>query len=425
MSGIVKHARLESPTARSRLKRGRMPHWQALEEGRTHLGYQVWKGATEGRWLLRRYIGDRRYRVETLGLADDSNDADGERILSYDQAEAKARSIVAKPQAKSGPLTVRMAWERYLDAKRANGQPLDDLLSRGRVHILPELGDLVVESLTAETLRKWHAGLAASRAQGKPKAGVPQYKAAPNSKDGQRGRKASANRVLTMLKACLNHAFDEELIDNRDAWGRRLKPFAKVDTARAQYLTVEQAQRLINASDADFRPLAQAALETGCRYSELARLQVTDFNPDSGTLHIRESKSGKSRHVVLTAEGATFFTQHCAGHDGQELMFRHPEGSGWMRAQQTIPMKAACEHARIKPAVSFHTLRHTWASLSVMAGMPLMVVARNLGHADTRMVERHYGHLAPSFIADAIRAAAPRFGVAAAGAVVPLKAKRT
>ena len=36
--------------------------------------------------------------------------------------------------------------------------------------------------------------------------------------------------------------------------------------------------------------------------------------------------------------------------------------------------------------------------------------AKNLGHSDTRMVERHYGHLAPSFIADAIRAAAPKFG---------------
>ena len=40
---------------------------------------------------------------------------------------------------------------------------------------------------------------------------------------------------------------------------------------------------------------------------------------------------------------------------------------------------------------------------------PLMVVAKNLGHADTRMVERHYGHLAPSYVADAIRAGAPRF----------------
>jgi hypothetical protein len=42
--------------------------------------------------------------------------------------------------------------------------------------------------------------------------------------------------------------------------------------------------------------------------------------------------------------------------------------------------------------------------------MPLMVVARNLGHVDTRMVEKHYGHLAPSYVADAIRAGAPRFG---------------
>jgi integrase len=45
-----------------------------------------------------------------------------------------------------------------------------------------------------------------------------------------------------------------------------------------------------------------------------------------------------------------------------------------------------------------------------MAGAPLQVVAANLGHADTRMVERHYGHLAPSFVADAIRAGAPKFG---------------
>jgi hypothetical protein len=46
-----------------------------------------------------------------------------------------------------------------------------------------------------------------------------------------------------------------------------------------------------------------------------------------------------------------------------------------------------------------------------MNGAPLLVVAKNLGHTDTRMVEKHYGHLAPSYIADAIRAAAPKFGL--------------
>jgi hypothetical protein len=49
-----------------------------------------------------------------------------------------------------------------------------------------------------------------------------------------------------------------------------------------------------------------------------------------------------------------------------------------------------------------------------------MVVARNLGHVDTRMVEKHYGHLAPSFISHAIRAGAPRFGFKAERKVVQM-----
>jgi hypothetical protein len=58
-----------------------------------------------------------------------------------------------------------------------------------------------------------------------------------------------------------------------------------------------------------------------------------------------------------------------------------------------------------------------------MNGVPLMVVAKILGHADTRMVEKHYGQLAPSFIADAIKAGAPRYRVreaSSAAAIPPL-----
>jgi hypothetical protein len=40
-----------------------------------------------------------------------------------------------------------------------------------------------------------------------------------------------------------------------------------------------------------------------------------------------------------------------------------------------------------------------------------MVVARNMGHADTKMVEKHYGHLSPSYIATEIRAGAPKYGI--------------
>ena len=43
----------------------------------------------------------------------------------------------------------------------------------------------------------------------------------------------------------------------------------------------------------------------------------------------------------------------------------------------------------------------------VMDAVPLIVVARNLGDADTRMVEKHYGYLATSYVREAIRAAKP------------------
>ena len=42
-------------------------------------------------------------------------------------------------------------------------------------------------------------------------------------------------------------------------------------------------------------------------------------------------------------------------------------------------MAEACTNGKIKPGISFHILRHTWASLAVMNGTPLLVVAKNLG----------------------------------------------
>lgn len=138
---------------------------------------------------------------------------------------------------------------------------------------------------------------------------------------------------------------------------------------------------------------------------------MADFNEDVGTISIRESKAGEVRHIVLTDEGVDFFTSTAAGRSRSELIPTNERGEPWGDCHQIRPMAEACVRAKIAPRISFHGLRHTWASLAAMNGVPLMVVARNLGHADTRMVEKHYGHLAPSYIADAIRSGAPRFGL--------------
>ena len=102
------------------------------------------------------------------------------------------------------------------------------------------------------------------------------------------------------------------------------------------------------------------------------------------------------------------------------LLLSRPDGKRWGRAHAQRPLTQACTAARISPAASFHVLRHTYASHLVMAGAPLQVVAANLGHADTRMTERHYAHLAPSYVADVIRATMPRLGLVEPSSVVPL-----
>src|SRR5262249_22213765 len=151
------------------------------------------------------------------------------------------------------------------------------------------------------------------------------------------------------------------------------KPFRDVEVARVRYLTVAEAVRLINAADPEFRPLLEAALQTGCRYGELIRLEVVDFNADTGTIAIRKSKTGKARHVVLTEEGLPFFRPVPAGRGGADLMSRRPSGRAWASSNQAKPMKEVCARAGIVPPVGIHQLRHTWASHAVMNGTPLLV----------------------------------------------------
>ena len=206
-----------------------------------------------------------------------------------------------------------------------------------------------------------------------------------------------------------------------DAW-RRVAPFREADAARVRYLDRDECRRLVNASPEPLRTIIRGAQLTGARYSELARMHVADFHRDSGTVLVRTSKAGKVRHIELTAEGLEFFNEITAGRTGSEFLF-HRGGAAWGKSHQQRPLVEACRIARVIPAASFHTLRHTYASLMVMDGVPLMVVARNLGHADTRMVEKHYGHLATSYVREAIRAAKP-LGIGDTSNIVPIAGAR-
>jgi integrase len=416
MARTLQDAKLATRAARLRLKKRREPYWRSISEGLA-VGYR--RGAKGGTWIARHYSVEHGRRFHAIGTADDVADADGAHVLSFAQAQEAARKWFAhlarydRGEVRSGPYTVRECVDEYLAWLQAHRKTGYDARHRVHTHIAPHLGDIQCDRLTTAQIQRWLRDLAASpaRLRSKKDAKKPNIRELNKADhDAVRRRRASANRTLTVLKAALNRAWREGKIPLDEAW-RRVEPFEEVDAARVRYLTVAEAKRLLNACDPDFRRLAQAALATGARYGELVALRASDFNPDSGTIQVRTSKSGKGRHIVLNGEGVALFKSLVAGKPADAVMLARADGSPWKPSHQARPMANACARAKIAPPASFHVMRHTWASLAVMAGGPLMVVARNLGHSDTRMVEKHYGHLAPSYVSDAIRAAAPKFGI--------------
>ncbi|MEI9930398.1 MAG: site-specific integrase [Rhizomicrobium sp.] len=321
---------------------------------------------------------------------------------------------------RSGPYTVKDCLDDYVEWMGEKRKSSADARYRANGIIIPDLGDIDCEKLTADRIKRWLHAAAKKPPRLRSKNGEPQkYRVLHNDDESKRRRQATLNRTLTVLKAALNRAWRDKKISSDSEW-RRVEPFEAVDGARPRYLKVEEAKRLLNASPLAFRRLVQAALATGARYGELAVLNVNDFNSDSDTLHIRTSKSGKGRHVYLTTEGVSLFGALTAGRSADEPLLVKDDGSRWATSHQIRPMKEACAAAKVKGA-TFHCLRHTYASLAIMNDAPLFVVAKNLGHADTRMVEKHYGHLASSYMADAIRAGAPRFGFKLDKKVVELR----
>jgi integrase len=351
-------------------------------------------------------------------------------VLTFAQAQEQAR-LWWKAEgrkdrglgADNGPYTVDHACRDYLAHYVAKGGKSEYTVRLAiNVHITPTLGSLEVAKLTTRRIRDWHHSLATApkRLRTGRRAEAPnQISVDPSDADAVRSRRSTANRILTTLKAVLNHAYHERMVEGDEAW-RPVKPFRGVDTPRIRYLSGEECRRLVNACAPDIRHMVQAAILTGARYGELTRLRCEDVHLESSAVSIREAKGGQPRHAVLTDEAAALFKQLVAGKGRRELVFVRDDGNPWKSAQQTRPLSEACKRAGIEPAIGFHVLRHTHGSTLAMKGVPMGVIAAQLGHADTRITERHYAHLAPNYVNDTIRAAFPSLDLVAESNLVPL-----
>ena len=407
------------------------------------LGYKRPASGGAGSWSARRKVGAAD-RLGGLGTADDGIVADGADVLTYQQARAAAvkwcqgqerRELEGDAGAEPSPkgrVTVADCLDAYFkDQERRGKKGLGRARQSASAWILPALGNIEVAKLTRGKIESWHNSVAKSPKRLRTGVGQDQRHAPPpESEDEKRARKDSANRVLTTLKAALTFAVDRRLVESGDTPWTKAKPFPQTTKAGIRFLQPDEATRLVNVSanvcGREFADLVRGALLTGCRYGELARLRCMDFDSSNTSILIAESKSGKSRHVFLTEEGRALLDGLTAGKAADSLIFENSakrrrrgalEGA-WAESDQVRLMRTACEAAGLE-SIGFHQLRHSYASMLINRGCPLPVIAQLLGHSDTRMAERHYGHLAPSYVADTVRATMPTLGI-----VEPAKVKK-
>ena len=188
-------------------------------------------------------------------------------------------------------------------------------------------------------------------------------------------------------------------------------PFNKItlpkpNNRRERFLTPEEARILLDAlatKSSMVHLQAMIALHCGLRFGEIAALSVGDIDFYGNNILIRDTKSGKARHAVMTASLVEFLRKWIINTEPKGLIFPNRTASVQKEISKTFERTvkelgfnmtngSAITDARQK--VVFHTLRHTYASWLAFQGQGQAVIADLLGHSSLEMSAR-YTHLFP------------------------------
>jgi integrase len=389
----IRSGSLENRTQRLKLAVAKKPVFVRIGPG-ISVGYR--RNQTAGTWVLRVADGRGGARTASIGIADDHNPADGQKCLNYWQAQERAKTSARADSGDhaSSPLTVRVAAETYLQWLTAkNPRTAADTKGRLEKHFLPKFGERLVSSLTKTTLDAWLASMV-----------IP-------SDDSERVRRSkdSANRVLSMVKALLNHALRDPAhgLTDDSAW-RLVRPFHGASKPRDIRYTDEEVRRLVEmAADEAVARLLTGAFLTGARYGELAEARVAQFDARGRTLRVNVGKTG-ARTIILQSSAADFFSRISMARDPHAFLFVRGDESRWKKSDQTRPIKDALRSADLSTEGSIYALRHTYISRAIEGSVPLNIIADNCG-TSVRMIEKTYAKILAEKRREFIELGAPRW----------------
>jgi integrase len=430
MAKRVQEVPLKTRTARLKLAGRHKPYFCGVTEG-VHLGYRRSTiSGKAGSWLCRRHLGGTRYAVHLLGAADDlpekERPADGETVLSFDQAQAAARDwaraeSAGERSAKTAAATVTVcgAVKSYIAARKARAEAAGrDAELRLSHHVLAApLAEVALLNLTDEDFARWRAGIQRG-GRGEPQ----KRSAAPLSP-------ATLARLLNDLRAALTAAARAARApaDLQTVIRDGLRAPEKPDRARPkQVITDSDVRKLVEAAaahDPDFGALVLLLAATGARFDQAARVTVADLQADGRRVMVPTSMKGRGTKqishvpVPLPDDAIGVLQQLAAGRAGHEPLltrWHHRQAAGdkttgtlptwerdgrrrWTGADQmTRPWRAILAATGLPGDLVPYCLRHSSIVRGLRAGLPVSLVAK-VHDTSAAMIEKHYG----AFIVDA------------------------
>ena len=262
------------------------------------------------------------------------------------------------------------AWELYSSTILSSSKRRSIVAETGRWnnHLAPYLGEKPISSISSLDILKVKGDL---------------FK-----------RKLSPQTVyhcLSLLRRVMNRLRDWSLFDGQ------LPKFdmPKFDNQRLRYLTPSEAAQLLTYlrhHQPTWHDITVVALYTGMRAGEIFNLTTINIQLEHETITVLDSKNSTNRVIPLNRQSKEVFSRNINPLTPSEPIFPQNSCKTFSRAVEACGFNKGVGDRRLR--VVFHTLRHTFASWLVQAGIPLALVGQLLGHKSIHMTMR-YAHLAP------------------------------
>jgi integrase len=233
--------------------------------------------------------------------------------------------------------------------------------------------------------------------------------------------------VFSTVRLVWNHAQKNRAIEGDSPTKAVTKP--KVENKRIRFMDLDEASYFLNylqGRDRAVYQMATISLYMGLRAGEIFNLKWKNLDRENGLLWVMDGKSGKSRAVYMPDQIKKLFKE-MTPRNLEDLIFPGPKGE--VLREIPMPFRTAVKKLGFNEGItdrrerfSFHSLRHSCASLLIQSGVDLYTVKEILGHGSIALTER-YSHLADTALKEAANKMPSLTTGDQAGKVVKLRKK--